>query len=240
MIVVALIGVAMGCEGPASSPSGSGTASPELQLRYACGTFAFDPAFLNRGGNAEQGADPIAVALRAHLARPGQDFDSLPDTGWVLVGSDDRRAELITRDQAGSLLNVFLENSPTGWTVTGWGGCEPSLALPPGLNRADWRPDPEAGLPDAGTVRLKIVVTERECASGQSSEGRIVGPLLLFDGDRVLVAFGVRRLPGDVQTCQGNPPTPMLLDLGQALGDRLLIDAGHLPFVDVREVDPDF
>ena len=79
LIVVALIGVAMGCEGPASSPSGSGTASPELQLRYACGTFAFDPAFLNRGGNAEQGADPIAVALRAHLARPGQDFDSLPE-----------------------------------------------------------------------------------------------------------------------------------------------------------------
>ena len=248
LVALVALGLVIGCGSPspsvdgsaASSPAGSGAVSGELELRYTCGTFAFDPAFLNREGNAEAGADPIAGALRAHLARPGLDFDWLPDTGWVLVGSDDHRAELVTRDPAGSLMNVFLENGPTGWTVTGWGGCEPSLVLPPGLNRANWRPDLEAGLPDARTVRLKILVTERECASGQSSEGRIVGPVLLFDADRVLVAFGARRLPGDFQNCQGNPPTPMLLDLGQALGDRLLIDAGHLPFVDVREVDPDF
>lgn len=209
------------------------------ELRYTCGTFGFDPAFLNRAGNAEQGADPIAAALRAHLAISGPDFDWLPDTGWVLVGADDRRAELITRDQAGSLLNVFLENGGAGWTVTGWGGCEPSLALPPGLNRADWIPDPEDPAPNAGTRAFMALVRERECASGQSSEGRVVGPVLQFDADRVLVAFGVRALPGGVQTCQGNPSTPMIVDLGQALGDRELIVAGHLPFVDVRDVAPD-
>lgn len=245
LIVRALVCVAIGCGGPspsvdgsvASSPVGSGAISGELELRYTCGTFGFDPALLAEAGNAEQGADPIAAALRAHLETPGLDFEWLPDTGWVLVGSDDRKADLIARDGVGSLASVSLENGPDGWRVSGWGECGPSLALPPGLNSASWVPDPEDPMPNAATRAFMALVTERECASGQPSVGRVVGPVLLVDAERVLVAFAVRALPGGFQTCQGNPSTPVHIDLGQPLGDRELVDAGHLPFVDVREVD---
>ncbi len=246
LVVLALIGEVIGCGGPSPSVDGSPTSSPagsaavvgELELRYTCGTFGFDPAFLNQEGNAEQGADPIAEALRVHLAMPGPDFDILPDTGWLLVGVDDRAAELIARDRLGSLMSISVTNGETGWRVTGWGNCGPALILPPGLNGARWLPDPEGQVPDAATRAFTALVTENECASGQPSVGRVVGPVISVDAERVLVAFAVRALPAGAQTCQGNPSTPVLIDLGRALGDRVLIDAGHLPFEDVREADP--
>ena len=72
-------------------------------------------------------------------------------------------------------------------------------------------------------------MTERECASGKSSEGRVVGPDILEVGDEVLVTFAVRPLGGDMQSCPGNPVTRVAVDLGSPLGDRQLLDGGTLP-----------
>ncbi len=248
MIVLALVGMVTGCGGPPPSVDGSPTTSPagsaavvgDLELRYTCGTFGFDPAFLNRPGSAELGEDPIAGALREHLSMPGPDFDILPDTGWLLAGADDRLAELIARDRLGSLMSISVANGETGWRVSGWGECGPALVLPPGLNGARWLPDPKHPLPAVATRAFTALVKESACASGQTSVGRVIGPVISVDAEQVLVAFAVRQLPDGFQTCQGNPSTPVLVDLGQPLGDRALIDAGHLPFEDVREPDPAF
>lgn len=70
-IVTAL---AVACEGaPAVLPSGAGGTGgvpaagwlADADIRYGCGEFGFDPSILGEPGNAEQGDDPIAVALRA-------------------------------------------------------------------------------------------------------------------------------------------------------------------------------
>jgi hypothetical protein len=98
LVGVALIVVTAGCGSPTPSGNGSSGRPPELvadALRYSCGSFPFDPSLLQHAGNAEQGPDPIATALRLHLAKPGVDFETLPDTGWTLVGADAEHAELI-------------------------------------------------------------------------------------------------------------------------------------------------
>ena len=64
------------------------------------------------------------------------------------------------------------------------------------------------------------------------------GTAIRSEEGRVLVAFGVVAQPGNAFNCQSNPPTPIVIDLGQVLGDRALVDAASLPYVDVRTIDP--
>jgi hypothetical protein len=80
------------------------------------------------------------------------------------------------------------------------------------------------------TTEFVAMVTERACASGQSSEGRIVGPQIEhYVNDRTLtVTFQVRSLDG-VQACPGNPPTAVTVVLGEPLGNRRLLDGGREP-----------
>jgi hypothetical protein len=78
------------------------------------------------------------------------------------------------------------------------------------------------------TTEFVAMVTERRCASGQASEDRIAEQQLDFQNGSIVVTFRVRPLEGD-QTCPGNPPTPVTVDLGGALGDRRLLDGGREP-----------
>ncbi len=242
VLVASLLGV-LGCGGPQATPTPTELAAAAFSLagdlRYGCGgRFGFDPAVLDQRGNAELGDDPLAAVLRAHLTRTEVDVDWLPDHGWLLVGADERGAQFVARDQLGGLMSVNLENGPDGWQVIGWGECRADLILPGHLGLGDWLLDPDEPTPQPTTARFTAMVTERDCASGQSSVGRVVGPEIRFEPGRVLAAFGVVPLPGGIHRCPGNPPTPIVVVLGQPLGDRLLVDAGHLPYEDVRTLDP--
>lgn len=89
------------------------------------------------------------------------------------------------------------------------------------------------GLPNgfnigAETTRFLAVVTERACASGMSSEGRIIGPEIQYGDRSVIVTFGVRPLSG-AQACPGNPATVVDVHLDEPLGDRTLLDGGREP-----------
>jgi hypothetical protein len=75
------------------------------------------------------------------------------------------------------------------------------------------------------TTSFVALVTERECASGRSSEGRVVGPEIAATADAVVVSFAVRPL-GGAQECPGNPATPVEVRLDEPLGERRLLD-GH-------------
>jgi hypothetical protein len=79
------------------------------------------------------------------------------------------------------------------------------------------------------TVAFTALVTEVDCASGQTSEGRVVGPEITYGPNDVVVTFAVRPLPGDAQACPGNPATPVDVTLSEPLGDRVLIDGGADP-----------
>ena len=72
------------------------------------------------------------------------------------------------------------------------------------------------------------LVTEVACASGQSSEDRIVEPRITVDEDAITVTFGVTPLEGE-QDCQGNEPSPYEVTLPEPLGDRELRDGGVYP-----------
>lgn len=79
------------------------------------------------------------------------------------------------------------------------------------------------------TTEFLALVTERACASGQSSEGRIVGPRIEYvDHTSVVVTFEVRPLPGG-QECPGNPATIVEVELEEPLGNRRLLDGGREP-----------
>jgi hypothetical protein len=98
-----------------------------------------------------------------------------------------------------------------------------------GLSNGDWILDPEAPAPQPPDTQFVALVTERECASGKSSAGRIMAPSIIYEKDRILLIFAVRPPQGAVQTCQGNPATPYLIHLDQPIGDRRLLDGGSYP-----------
>lgn len=208
-------------------PGGSAPAAVDA-LRYTCGAFPFPAALLEVARNDELAQTPAAAALRTHLLTEGLDFEWLPDAGWTLVGQDATGAEFLADAGDMGLATVTVEPDGGEWRVTGWGQCHPSRVLPEGLNEAEWvLADPDAI--DPTTTTFEALVTERECASGQSSEGRIVGPDVLAAGEDLLVTFAGRPLEGDAFACPGNPPTRVTVTLPEPLGDRRLLDGSTLP-----------
>lgn len=229
---IALILAACGGPAPAASRATAEAAAPEPRVNlgatlYSCGLFPFDASVWNRVGTAETAPSLPAAALRAQLARRTEDDINLPDHGWTLIGLDDTRAEFLAPDTEDTMFEATLSQAGGRWRVDGWSQCSPQRAMAPGLNDASWvlAPNQQVG-PETTTVTA--LVTERECASGQSSEGRIVGPEVVQLADRVLVTFAVRALPG-AHRCQGNPATTVEVGLPAPLGPRRLLDGSSLP-----------
>jgi hypothetical protein len=104
-----------------------------------------------------------------------------------------------------------------------------------GAGRADWWVDAEAlPLPPETTV-IHGFLQERECASGGSPEGRIVGPRVEYGPEAIVVTFRVRSVGGG--TCPSNPLFPVTIELTEPLGGRALLDGGVNPPRDAT-IDP--
>lgn len=231
LAALALLVGACGSAPPPSESSPPDARDPvisPLDLRYKCGEFAFAPGLLAEAGNAEQADNPAAAALRAYLLGTGPDIDFLPGTGWHLTGMNERVAEFIAVDRDSMVTKVGMENRLNGWTVAGWGQCQPRIDLAEGLGAAEWAFDPAQPKPGAATQTFDAMVSELSCSSGQPADGRIVGPGLVKSADTILVIFAVRPRPGG-QDCQGTPPIRVKVDLGELLGNRVLLDGGRFP-----------
>jgi hypothetical protein len=102
---------------------------------------------------------------------------------------------------------------------------------------ATWVPDPKGRI-TAMTTSFRAYVTESTCMRGASSEDRLRPPLIDYEADRVVIAYTVEPLEevGD-STCIGNPPTELMIELSEPLGERDLVDGGLLPWRDVRSLD---
>ena len=74
---------------------------------------------------------------------------------------------------------------------------DPQTELEGRVGPAAWWVDPAAAplRPDATTI--PALIRERECASGQSPEGRVVDPVVFASADAFLVNIWVRIAPGD-------------------------------------------
>lgn len=202
-------------------------------IRYSCGEFPFDPAILDEPETDEQADTPFAAALRRLIEPPANPV--LPKTGWRLLGSDDDSAEFVTGTLDEGLTIVSIEPWEGLLRATEGGTCQPKLVYPPNIGLATWVLDAgDRALAPASTTFFALV-TEQDCASGRAAIGRILGPTITFLDDRVLVAFGVRpQTGGGANTCQGNPPVPIRVELGQPLGDRTLVDPAMLPVAEFR------
>tara|TARA_R100000306_G_scaffold52139_1_gene49048 strand:- start:258 stop:713 length:456 start_codon:yes stop_codon:yes gene_type:complete len=76
------------------------------------------------------------------------------------------------------------------------------------------------------TTSFQALVNNVQCTSGR--EPVVEDVLVESDASSMTVTVMVRSYDGD-QDCQGTPPVSHVIDLGERLGDRVLIDGGCLP-----------
>ncbi len=222
-----------GSSGLAGSATPSSGADPSaIEGRLTCGGATFTADRLDQGGNAAEGDNPAAAALRRHLTDPAiaMETESLPREGWKLVAADGGSAQFLALTDEGdapSYAYVLVEADLAGWRVSGWGGCRLEPAVASGLGLAEFRVAPGQALA-AETTEIGVLVTERACNSGEDARGRIVEPEIVESADSVTVVFAVRPR-GGAQECPSNPETPFLLVLPTPLGDRALLDGSSIP-----------
>jgi hypothetical protein len=166
-------------------------------------------------------------------------FDSSQD--WKVVHQSDDRVDLVREldvpfDNGGGDVRTHesrtlervtgASNVPDGtWMRMSGGPCTQRLVTDDDLVDADLA---LADIPSPGDTSVDLLVTERECASGHSAEGRIELVALNETTEQVQVRIGVRPRDGD-QSCQGNPPTPFTIELDEPLGDREIVDTSVVP-----------
>ncbi len=198
----------------------------EDDLRFTCGSpLVFGAAALSAPGGAESADHPAAEALRRLL----QDGLLPMRHGWQLVVLDDTSALFLVRARpnegfAYSSAELTLEDSI--WTYVRSGQCDIQPIFED-VGRAQWELAPGETV-STSSQTFKVLVTELECASGTSPEGRVVPAAMLRYEDTLVVVFGVKPLTG-AQTCQPGPPAEVTLDLGEPLGERQLMDGAEFP-----------
>jgi hypothetical protein len=206
-------------------PGEDGTYPPDTPV--SCSEFRFELGDLQNLTPIADLEPGLRSVVDSWLAGPaGQ---SWPQAGWTLLSSDSDLAFFIQIDGE-AVSSVVAEMGPNGWI---WAGatlsfrCDVRLLLPDGVGEVEWVLDPDAPPPDASSTQLRLLATERSCASGQEMGERLLGPQVVETDDAVLIALGVIPQPG-AQACPGNPSTPVVVDLAAPLGDRAIRDAMSL------------
>jgi hypothetical protein len=100
----------------------------------------------------------------------------------------------------------------------------PSVALPPDPEPGDpavWVIDPE-NPPSASSSTITALVTRLGCHGGET--GHVLRPGVDVRDDAVVLTFTVEATGDGFFTCPGNNQVSHLVDLGQELGNRSLID----------------
>jgi hypothetical protein len=215
---------------PGASPTA--TLGPDWVAHptFTCGGDERFPADALIGdGSAERGGDLAATALRQFLAGPDGASYPFPTTGWFRVAETPSTVVFVAPgDRETPWVMVAFGMGPTGVSVDRYGQCRASLALPAGVDSADWWVDPGAALPGPDVTTIAGFVRERACASGRSPEGRVLGPVVLYSESAVVVTYAIAALPGG-QDCQGNPALEVTVELAEPLGERALLDGGTFP-----------
>jgi photosystem II stability/assembly factor-like uncharacterized protein len=86
---------------------------------------------------------------------------------------------------------------------------------------ADWWVDPQQLPIPPGATTIKGFLQERECASRQSPADRVVGPVIEYRSDAVVITFRVRPIGGE---CPSNPAFPVTITLTEPIGNRSIVD----------------
>lgn len=156
-----------------------------------------------------------------------EEGQSWPQEGWQVLHRIDSAVLLVHHDAESDLISFMeLEFKDGTWRWAGASsGCPGPLQIvpPEGLGVVSWRLDPEAAPLTPETTSIPLLVTELACVSGQPIGDRLVGPEVLMTEQEVLIAFGARPLPGGGD-CRDNPEQPVMVQLPEPLGDRVVRD----------------
>ena len=171
---------------------------------------------------------PAVEALRAELDAPGP--EPLAQGSWVVISIDEDQATfaVLLPDEFGY---SQFKRSADRWRLSGYGlgpPCESTVALPEGLGRVEVSIDP-GSLPSSHSTTIQLLVTEVDCASGREMGDALMGPQVVETEAAVLVAFAAIPLSDRMVTCQGNPSTPVTIELSRPLGDRTIRDGVYVP-----------
>lgn len=85
-----------------------------------------------------------------------------------------------------------------------------------------WFLSPEQ-LPTKDATSVHLLVAEVGCASGEGAAGRMLPPVVTFDGHKVVI--GVETRPRGDATCPSHPLASLTVQLGEPLGNGTLVDA---------------
>jgi hypothetical protein len=233
----------LGCgQGAGGSGALDGGAS---SMTVDCGGSVYDADVLTDAPPASSLAEGPAGAVD-DAGRPA--FDSALE--WYVVHQDDDRVDLVRPleepvDNGGGDIRTHesrrleritgASNVPDGtWMLTSAGPCAQRVVGGDGLGAADVT---LARTPAPETSTLDLLIRERACASGKDADGRAVVDLE-ETAEQVRLRVGVRPLRGG-QDCQGNPATPLTVELAEPLGDREVVDSSVVPARPVTVAAPD-
>jgi hypothetical protein len=83
-----------------------------------------------------------------------------------------------------------------------------------------------AGPPAPSATAMTALVTRLGCSGGET--GKVLEPVVVADAEQVVVTFSVEPLPNDAYPCPGNDSVPYVVELGEPLGNRELVDGACL------------
>lgn len=254
---VALTGC--GRSGNAASPGASATTSPSpsppapgespdaaAQIRYVCikGHASFTSEDIEDAPAADAHADPAWDLLQALLEEQARVEESaLPRDGWMRVVHSPEEVVFLAGTPIGEWPYAVVHVVPgggyltqDGWGVDSFGSCLPRRDVSDDVSVASWWVDPRAEPIGPESESIPALVLEHACANGNTAEGRISPPAIVYGATEVTITIIVRSL-GEAE-CPGHPPTPYTIELAEPLGDRTLADGGSFPLGDPFE-EPD-
>jgi hypothetical protein len=97
--------------------------------------------------------------------------------------------------------------------------------VPDGGATAVWNIDSDDP-PDPASESFTARVTRLECSGGET--GHVLEPAVTADSGQIVVTFTVEPLPVGYYTCPGNDEVPQVVELGEAIGQRKLVDGACL------------
>lgn len=204
-------------EQPTVGEGGIPTPGPTLLALIQGGTeeiqtWAMQTAPEEYGGMwlADSTVGPVVVAFSGTI----QSVGLMTDVNRVIVGLLGP-SEPILGDLAAQYGNaVCVEISPIPTAAD---------AIP-----SPWLLPADADITPASTT-IEVLVAEQGCHGSQPTDlERIVPPEVTVDDETVIVTIAIIPPTGE-QTCPGIPPVPYMVNLGEPLGDRRLLDGSQTP-----------
>jgi hypothetical protein len=195
-------------------------------------TLPFPAAALSGPTRVERGSSPAAKAFHSDLAGPNSGYF---DNGgrlkvWRLATETEHDAYFLGGDGTQRYFQHYtFKGGKWGWA--NGGSCASTTVVEPDLNIVALNLDDDETV-DASTTKVRLQVTELTCTGGAAlTADRVVGPQVHVEADRVVITMAARK-PADAtsKSCVAAQPLEVVVDLGQPLGSRPLLNGNRFPY----------